>query len=394
MEQLRWCEIDLKNLKTNIKNLKGLINKKTMFMAVVKNNAYGHGIVECSKVAIEAGANWLGVVNLQEAILLRKNNITAPILVLGYVSPRDVLQAAKNNISIALVSFDQLNRIEKTLGNKHKLKAHIKIETGISRLGFAETEWKELIERISKLNKSIQIEGVYSHFSSVEECNLNYANKQLARFNKFKSLFLDSLNSYSLSLTPIFHIASSAAAIILPESHFDMVRCGIAIYGLWPSEEIKKEFFAKNKQKKDFLKPVLAYKTKIIEIKKVKKGDFVGYGCAYRAKSQMTIGVISIGYGEGFDRRLSNINSNKNLGGEIVVNDRKVPIIGRICMNMAIIDLTNIVQKGKIKYEQEAIIIGQDQEQQITVDDIAEKIGTINYELIARIPAEINRIYK
>jgi|GEM_PF-155451 len=433
MNHLKWLEIDLNNLKYNVRNLKLLLepnvhpgDRRAKFMAVVKSNAYGHGMIKCAEMAIGAGADWLGVVNIEEALELRITGSglrKTPILVLGYVDLRDFQVAAENNISVAIVNFDQIKELI-TNGRKlpANLKIHLKIETGISRLGFTENEWPKLIREVMKLPKNIIIEGIYSHFASVEEYNLAYARTQIEKFMKFKKSYQQSVVSsqrYSASCPePIFHMAASAAAMILPEAHFDMVRCGIAIYGLWPSKETKKSFmesralarggklkFAISKM----LKPVLSYKTKIVQIKKISRGDCIGYGCAYFAKKPMLIAIAPVGYAEGFDRGFSNPAPNGNKFGEVLIGGQKCPVVGRVCMNMSAIDITKLKiqfaniglqgsdsksQQTELKIGENIVLIGQQGDNIITADEWAEKLGTINYEVTTRIPSYITRIYK
>jgi alanine racemase len=402
MNTLQWLEINLNNFKHNVCSLKSLISKKTKFMAVVKSNAYGHGIIECSKAAVKAGANWLGVVNLGEAIRLRKSEVTTQIMVLGYVKPDDFIKAAEKDISIAVVNWEQLKQlldgqIVKLLKNK-KLKIHLKIETGISRLGFTEEEWPKLISEIKKLHSNIIVEGIYSHFASVEEYDLAYAKKQIEKFTKFKKMFKSSCN---LKHGPIFHMAASAAMMVLKESHFDMVRCGIAIYGLWPSKKIKNLKFKIKNFNNDFLKPVLSYKTKIVQVKQIKRGDYIGYGCTYPVDAPMLIAIIPIGYAEGFDRGFSNPSPAGNKNGEVLVNGTKCPVVGRVCMNMAAIDVSRLIsntiadRKTSISqlYNAEVVLLGKQGNYEICADEWAEKLGTINYEITTSFPEQIKRIY-
>jgi len=385
MNNLIEVEINLKNLAHNVEKLKGLLRPPTKFMAVVKANAYGHGMISCARSAINAGADWLGVVDIKEALALRDSKIKAPILVLGYVDPKDFFVAADNNISIAIVNFEQLGQLSngqmaKLLKNK-KIKIHLKIETGINRLGFVEENWPKLIKKLKELPKNIIIEGIYSHFASVEEHDLPYAKKQIDKFKKFKKLFESRYKLKTKSHKPIYHMAASASAMILPESHFDMVRCGISIYGLWPSRETKTnfQFLISNFR----LKPVLSYKTKIVQVKEVEKGELVGYGCTYRAPKKMEIAVLPVGYYEGIDRGLSN-------SGKVLISSQECPIIGRICMNMTVIDISRL----NVKPGEEVVLVGEQGNKEITADDWANRLNTINYEITTRIPEHIPRIYK
>lgn len=371
MENLTELEINLGNLSQNIRNLKDLIKKDTQFMAVVKANAYGHGLVEISKAAVEAGADWLGVACLDEAVKLREAGIHKPILILGEVLNDDLRTAANKDISVALISLAKIREVAE-INFDRPLKVHLKIDTGLNRLGIEKEEIPEAV-RILSSHKNIIIEGVYSHLASVEENDLAYTKAQIKNFKEaIKVLKQNNIDNV------IKHIAASAATMIMKDSRFDMVRCGIAIYGLWPSKEIKKTF-----NHPDFLSPALTFKTQIIQIKKVKKGEKVGYGGSFKVDRNMTIGIIPVGYTEGIDRGLSNI-------GEVLVSGERCPIIGRICMNMTIIAITNI----DIKTSDEVTIIGKQGDEEITAEEIAAKLGTINYEIVARLPEHIKRIYR
>jgi len=368
-----YLEINLENLKNNIASLKSLLKPETKFLAVVKSNAYGHGLIQCTKAANEAGADWLGVIAIDEAMTLRDANIHKPILVLGYISPGEARLAANQNISIPIISLEHAQKISEINFDK-SLKVHLKIDTGLNRLGLS----SDAIEayQLLKTNHNIQIEGIYSHLASVEENDLDYTKMQIKNFKK-QIRELEVIGAkFELK-----HIAATAATMILPESHFDMVRCGIGIYGLWPSEEIKNNF-----NKLGFLKPVLSFKTEIVQVKDVKAGEKIGYGCSYKAKADMTVGIIPVGYNDGIDRKLSNGI------GQIIVNGTRCDVIGRICMNMSIIKLP-ITNNQSPKVGDEVVIIGRQGNEEITVEEIAEKLGTINYEIVSRLPEHLERCY-
>lgn len=389
---LFWVEISKKNIAYNLKNLKGLLRKKTSFMTVVKSNAYGHGLVEFSKTAINSGVDTLGVVNIDEAITLRKAGIKVPIVVLGFVPCERAQEAVEHNIELPIISPEYVVDLLRAKF-KPKLKVHIKVETGINRLGILK---KNILSIFKVLSKSLKIEivGLYSHLASVEENNLDYNASQFKEFGEIIKI----LEKYNFH-TPKKHIAASGATLLFPESHFDMVRCGIACYGLWPSEENRKNFYAEADvdTPKPFLKPVLAYKTKIIQIKEVGSG-YIGYGCTYRVRRAMRIAILPIGYFEGLDRGLScssgkKITDTERSGcGEVIIGGKRCPIVGRICMNMTVVDISKLNERN-IQVGEEVVIIGSQQKEKITVEEIAEKLDTINYEIVSRIPENIPRIY-
>lgn len=369
---MTYLEIDLEKLKNNVKNLKHVLRSNVMLMAVVKANAYGHGLVECAASAIDGGATWLGVVTLDEALKIRKENIRKPILVLGSTQAKDARLAANQDVSIAVFSLEQVKELSE-IGFDKPLKIHLKIDTGLNRLGLKSSELGQAIRLISS-NKGIIIEGVYSHLASVEENDLVHAKSQIDKF--IEALKILKVLGYEKIVK---HLAATAATLVLPESHFDMVRCGIGVYGLWPSEEVKEKF-----GRDDFFEAVLSYKTEIVQIKSVGKGEKIGYGCTYTAERDMTIGVIPVGYHEGLGRGLSN-------RGEVLALGARCPIIGRICMNMTIIELK--AESEKLKTGVKVTIIGCDGDEEITADEIAEKLGTINYEIVARLPEHLERKY-
>lgn len=391
-EYLNWVEIDTQAIKYNFKNLKSLLKPRTRFMAVVKSNAYGHGIVEFATEAIKNGADWLGVVNIEEALKLRDAKIIKPIMVLGYVPIGKLLEASRQNITIPIISMDYIASLIHAKF-KNKLTAHIKIETGINRMGIKIESIVGAYKTLLKL-KNITIEGIYSHLSSVEENNMSYTASQFSEFGKAVKL----LEKNNIKI-PLKHIAASGAAMLLRESHFDMVRFGITCYGLWPSEENKTSFWdeADSDTKKPFLRPALTYKTQLIQIKEVKSG-YIGYGCTYRVKRTMKIGVIPVGYYEGLDRGLSgpmkmyDPNLEREGFGEVLIDGVRCPVIGRVCMNMTIIDISK-VKTQKAKVGEEVVIIGKQGKAEITIEEVAKKINTINYEIITRIPEHIPRIY-
>lgn len=378
-----WIEISRKNLEHNIKIHKKLLNKNVKLMAVVKSNAYGHGIVLISKILDSMKeVDILATVNLEEAILLRKNNIKKPILVLSYYGITEsrgefvaqIKFAIKNNI--ALMAYDMntikmFNDIATEL--KKKIKIHIKVETGMARVGVKFEDAVYFIKQVAKL-ENIYIEGLASHFATTEESNQYFADYQL---NNFKSL-IKSLEKEKINI-PIKHIAASAAINISKKNHFDAVRLGVSMYGLWASEENKK--FINKKDKNFNLKPVLSWKTRLFQIKDLEADMPVGYGCTYRTTNKTKMGLIPIGYFEGLDRRFSN-------NGEVLIGGKVCKIIGRICMNIAMIDITGV----KAKVGDEVVVIGKQGKNILDAEYLSKKIDTINYELVTRLNSEIPRV--
>lgn len=367
-----WVEIDTEALKHNFQSLaSNLNNKETRTMAVVKSNAYGHGIIECAKIFDSAGADFLGVDCLKEAIMLRKAKIKKPILILGWVPNNKFEIAFKYKSSVTISSLDSLKGAVKS---NLPLKIHLKIDTGLHRQGIQPQEIQQAIKILRK--SKLKLEGLYSHFASAENnSDLPYTKKQFKTFFECAKIFEQN------KFKPIKHISASAATILYPEMNLDMARFGVALYGLWPSDEVRKT--AQKKKRKVTLKPALAWQVKISEIKKVKKGEPIGYDCSEKVKRDSTIGVVPIGYWHGFPRHASS-------RAIVLVKDKTAKILGKVSMDMSVIDLTNI---GKVKQGDVATIIGLNQKKTLPCEDLASKCETINYEIVTRINPEITRIY-
>ena len=367
-----WIEINSKNLISNIQQFKNILDRKTKISAVVKSNAYGHGIIQVSKI-IQHSIDMFCVVNLEEALLLRKNNIRKPILVLSYFSIDKINEAILKNISVVIYNFNDLKKINNTAKKiKKNIKLHLKIETGTARLGVGESELNKIINYINN-NKFLKLDGVFSHLAASEE-NQKYTELQIDKFDKI----IKKIENRGVIIKNK-HIACSAAAIVNSDSHYNMIRLGIGMYGLWPSKLTRR--IAKRNNPKFNLKPVLVWKTKIIQIKNLKKGDSVGYGCTHITKKNTKIAVLSVGYFEGYDRNLSN-------NGEVLISGKKCKIIGRICMNLCMCDINHI---KNCKVGDEAVLIGKQKNQEITAEELAEKSKTINYEVVARINPNLLR---
>jgi len=379
--QLAWITVDLKAIDFNIKQFRRLINPETKIMAIVKANAYGHGLFEVARQSLKSGADYLGVISAEEALLLRKHGILQPILVLGAVTKDEVAPLIRNKVALSLYSEESYRMVARIADIiNRKAIVHIKVDTGINRIGFANLDTAlRIIKLVDSKHRQFDLEGIYSHLASVEEMNQSYTKDQILIFERL----LAKIEKADITI-PIVSLAASSAAIMLPESRFNCVRVGISLYGIWASRGI--ELWAKrNKKTRGFkLKPALAYKTKLVHIKRVKAGSYIGYGCSYQAKSAMTIGVIPVGYAEGIPRHLSNM-------GFALLKGAVVPFVGRVCMNMTILDIS---KRPRAKVGDEVVLIGKSINKEITATDIADWAGTINYEIISRIPEHIERIYK
>jgi alanine racemase len=370
------------NYAHNIKELKRITRSPARLMAVVKANGYGHGAVQVAREALHNGAQYLGVARINEAISLRKAGLSAPILIFGY-SPPDLapllidyeLTQTVYSLSTATALSEYANRKGK------KITVHIKVDSGMGRLGFLlediHTTPKDTplnnpireIEAISRL-AGLTVEGIFTHFATADSADKSYADLQLDRFMEL----LSHLQKEGLD-PPLRHAANSGALINIPESHLDMVRPGIASYGLYPSDEINRNTIA--------LKPVMTLKSKIIHLKKVPPGFNISYGITYQTKNSTIIATIPVGYADGFNRLLSS-------RGYMLVHGQRVPIVGRVCMDLTMLDVGRI---SGVALEDEVVVFGEQENEAITADEIAVSIGTINYEVVSTITGRVPRLY-
>jgi alanine racemase len=380
---LTWAEVDLKAYAHNIKELRRISQPKARLMAVVKANGYGHGATEVAREALQNGAEWLGVARINEAIQLRKVGFAEPILILGYTPPDLTDKLIEFDLTQTVYSYSTAEILSSKAQSSGKtIRIHIKVDSGMGRLGILPQALVSLstsqdsksdpvreIESIAKL-AGLEIEGIFTHFATADSADKSYANKQLDIFLDF----LNRLRQAGLDF-PIKHAANSAALIDLPQSHLDMVRPGIATYGLYPSAEVNK--------KGATLKPVMALKSRIIHLKQVPAGFNVSYGITYQTEKPTIIASVPVGYADGLNRLLSSC-------GDMLVHGQRVPIIGRVCMDLTMLDVGDL---SSVDLEDEVVVFGQQGDESITADDIASRLNTINYEVVSSIMARVPRIY-
>lgn len=359
-----WAEIQLDAIEENLKAIRKVLPPSTSIMAVVKANGYGHGALETAEVALETGAELLGVALLDEALYLRKNGIRAPILVLGHCPPEYAPIAAKHSISLTVYQKDWLLQAKKVLSKP--VAIHIKVDTGMGRIG-VQTE-EELFELLTELNlsDSFIFEGIFTHFAKADSKDTEYYQTQLERFLRTLEVVKEKPRW--------IHASNSAASLLHETGQFNLARIGIAMYGLTPSPEIADILPVK-------LQGALSLHSTLIHVKKVPKGAKISYGCTYEAEEEEWIGTIPIGYADGWIRALQ--------GQEVLVNGLRSPIVGRICMDQCMVKLP-----GKMPIGTKVTLIGKSGHEEITVDEIAKKLGTINYEVACMISSRIPRIYK
>ncbi|WP_412729382.1 alanine racemase [Cytobacillus praedii] len=361
-----WAEINLDHISYNIEEMKRHIGEGVKVFAVVKANAYGHGDEEVAKEALNSGASYLAVAFLDEALALRRKGIEAPILVLGICRPEDVRIAAENRISLTVFQQKWLIEAKEILPSNARLDIHVKLDTGMGRLGVRSKDELNGLEAIIKGDPRFYLEGVYTHFATADELDFTYFEGQMERFQEMISWF---------EARPEFiHTGNSAAALIHPETHHNAVRMGISMYGLTPSPEIEPNLPFR-------LKPAFSLHTKLVHVKKIKKGERVSYGATYEAADDEWIGTLPIGYADGWIRKLQ--------GQEVLVEGRRVPIVGRICMDQCMVKLPAELPIGTV-----VTLIGTQGDEYISVNEVAEKLHTINYEITCMVTGRIPRVYK
>jgi alanine racemase len=379
---LIWAEVDLDAIGHNTREFRRIVGPEVGIMPAVKADGYGHGAVEVATVALANGATALGVARLEEGITLRNAGITAPVLVFSYAGPdaaRDLidfdLTATVSRIEVAEALSDRARALGKTLG------VHVKIDSGMGRIGMLtalghpgspmpDSRALDDILAMARL-PGIALEGIYTHLASSDSRDKTDAAHQLTIFTRFVS----DLETKGFAF-PLRHAANSAAAIGMPESHLDMIRPGISFYGLPPSPETDVTGID--------LRPALQLKAKIVSLKHVGRGFRVSYGSTHVVDRDTVIAVVPVGYADGFSRRFSN-------NGGMLVRGLRAPIVGRVCMDLTMIDVGHIPD---VCLEEEVVIFGTQRGSTLCVDELAERLGTINYEIVANVNARVKRVYQ
>lgn len=365
-----YADIDLDAIYENVKNAKALLKKDTKMMAIVKADGYGHGAVEVAR-QIDELVDAYGVAILEEGIELRKAGFTKPILILGY-TPKPLYPAMiRYDIATAVFTMEMAKEMSDTAVAMHKnANIHIKLDTGMSRIGFAITkESKEIIEQIAKL-PGIEIKGCFSHFARMDEKDKTKANEQFAKFTKM----VNALEKDGVDLG-IRHISNSAGIMEAPEVQMDMVRNGICLYGLYPSEEVQKERLP--------LKPAMELKAYVSYVKTLEPGVEIGYGGTYTTTKKTRVATIPVGYADGYSRCLSG-------KGSVLIHGKKAPILGRVCMDQFMVDVTDI---DNVCVGDRVTLFGKDGDSCITIEEISAMAHSFNYEFVCDIGKRIPRVY-
>jgi len=364
-----WAEINLGNAAHNVKEFRRHIPQPVKLMTVVKAEGYGHGAVEVGKAALAAGADWLAVALVEEGIRLRQAGIAAPVLILGYLPPEAMSAVIQYHLTPGVVDFATLEMLEdEAMRQRRKIGVHVKVDTGMGRLGPRGSAGNELLNRVAA-STHLELEGVYTHFAAADEADKAFT---LAQLDKFKSL-VETIKREKPQI--IAHCANSATAIEIPEAYFDMVRIGISLYGLYPSAEVKRLID---------LRPVMSLHTNIAFVKEVPTGTPVSYGCTHVTSYPSRIATLPIGYADGYNRLLSG-------KAQVLVGGQRVPQAGRICMDYCMIDITELPDVG---VGEPVVLFGTQGDEVISVDELARLVGTINYELVCAVSPRVPRYYK
>lgn len=360
-----FAEISLEAVKHNIKEVKNLLSPSTRFMAVVKANAYGHGSIAVSRAAAEAGADHLAVANLKEALELREAGTQLPILILTE-SPTSVMdEIVEHRLTQTVYSYSEAKALsDEAVKRGRKVPVHIKMDTGMGRVGVQPSEVIALYNKIISLPNLI-VEGIFTHFAKAEEHGDSYTKQQ---FEKFQSIIA------RLEVVKIKHAANSAATLFHPETHLDMVRIGLMIYGIYPAGGAHRSIA---------LRPALSFKTRVVYLKRVPRETSLSYGGTYVTSGETTIATLPVGYADGYSRRLSNRS-------QVLIKGKRFPVVGRISMDMTLVDIGD----AKIDVGDEAMLIGTQGMETISVDEIARLEDTVSYEIICGIGKRVQRIYK
>ena len=364
-----YAIIDINAIKNNVINIKRHIPENTMFCAVVKADGYGHGSVMVSKAAIEAGAEWLAVAMPEEAAPLRDAGIDTPILVLGPSTLWQWRKGAELDLSMVVVSADCIsNAIVAAEEQNKKIRLHLKVDTGMNRVGVKSSDEVFAILDMIEQNDNLVLEGLMTHFAAADEADKSYTDMQ----NETFSMYIDTIKKRGFS--PIIHASNSGASLDCTHLSYDMVRVGIAMYGCYPSGEVDKSVA---------LRPAMSVHTHISHIKTIGAEEKLSYGCTFTSQKPMRVATLPIGYADGFNRLLSNT-------GDVLIRGQRAKVLGRVCMDQIIVDVTDI--EGAALHD-DAVCIGAQGCDAITAEEYAAHCGTINYEVLCAISPRVPRLY-
>ncbi len=367
-----WVEVNLDAIAANIKMFIELAGSKTELMAVVKADGYGHGAAAVASTALEAGAGSLAVAFVEEGIALRRSGIRAPILLLGYTDPSRYTDLVEFNLTPTIFNIDTaacFSALAAAAGAL--LNVHLKVDTGMGRVGFLPTEAVAMVSSIARM-PGLAAEGLFTHFAAAEDLDGAYTRQQLQLFDKI----IEQCGREGIEFKKI-HAANSAAAINYPRSYYNMLRLGLAMYGHYPDPGMGEA------DDMPGLKPAMTFKSRVVMIKQVPPGSSISYGCTYTTTSPALIATVPVGYADGYSRLLSN-------RGQVLIRGCRVPVVGRICMDHLMVDVTGL---PGVSLNDEVVLYGRQGEETVTVEEMAAQIGTVNYELLCAIDKRVPRYY-
>ena len=372
------AEIDLGAVAHNVRELRRITSAGAQLMIAVKANGYGHGAVQIAQTAIGNGADSLAVARVNEGLELRAAGIGAPILILGYTAAHWAETLVAEQLVPTIFSLQNARDLSSAAVSKQaNIPIQIKIDTGMGRLGIPCDQLHvrsdgDAIRKILEIDRlpGVTVKGLYTHFATADHADKAYADRQFARFLALTT----ALKSSGMTL-PLLHAANSAAIIDMPQTHLDLVRAGISAYGLYPSREVARDRIA--------LRPALELKSTIIQLKHVPAGTKISYGCTYETSAPTTIATIPAGYGDGYNRRLSNC-------AQVLVRGQRAPLVGRVCMDLSMVDVGHV---NDAAVGDEVVLFGRQGDAFIGADDVADLLGTINYEVVTALTQRVSRVY-
>jgi alanine racemase len=372
-----WIEVDRQALVNNVQQVRRLIGSQRLLMAVVKANAYGHGAVETANVLLTAGADYLAVATPMEGIELRQAGIRAPILVLGYTPIWLAQEAVRYQLSITVYDVEIVDALNQAAAATEQAlpgqaRVHVKVNTGMNRLGLTPAAVPAFMETLQRF-AHVQVEGIFTHFATSDLADKSFAYEQFDRFNAL----LIELTARRLR-PPLAHAANSAALLTMPETYLDLVRTGIALYGLHPDADETRLPIG--------FRPALCWKTQIAQVRQIQPGESISYGREFTAPQSMTVAVLPVGYADGFPRRPFH-------WGSVLIHGCLVPILGRVCMDQTVVDVTAImVEHGAVQQGDEVILIGRQGNAELSAETVATRLGTNNYDVVSRILPRVPRL--
>jgi alanine racemase len=370
MEHVTWAEVDLGAIANNARELKQHVGAHTILCAVVKANAYGHGALPVAQVALENGADRLAVSRFEEGVELREGGVDAPVLVMGYATPCQAASMVRHRLTPTVNSLDLARALSAAVAEQGApaLAVHIKIDTGLGRFGLLPDEASDFAQALTRL-PGLFLEGIYTHFATADEADTSYAYRQFKVYQQLVS----RLQGVGVRAA-LHHVANSAATLRFPEMHLDMVRCGIALYGLRPSRDTEMPLA---------LRPAMTLKARVGRVCRLPAGWGISYGIDYVTTEPTPVALVPVGYGDGYHRLLSN-------RGQVLIHGQRAPMLGRVCMDQFVVDINHI---ENVTLDDEVVLFGRQGQAELSADEVAALAGTINYEVVTSILPRVPRIY-